>query len=361
MSAESRRALGFGLLAAALGITVLMLIWLATSGAEAGGVVLGLLLLFVLAGPIGGLGWYVLARGGADRLEEQAFAGKRRVLESDRLFRGELSARLRDLARTPGMPADELNRLAVDLGRGVADESAWYAAIHLDDAQIGVLAQYDDLVWEQVRWLGDHPGGDANALEQAINQLRQAIERRSDLLVRGHEASPVAPGTLLRAVQTSSPTTDIRELGLRDAVTRDGVDYVVDRLATGFANGESWKLAHLTPSGGAGTEHWLSISPGALELAWLEPVAAPVPGARQLHVDDSDLILTDVTAPLVKVETETASTPGVLIRRWRYRAGDRVGLVEQWPDESVVAYAGRSLDARELERWPTLRPEVATP
>src|SRR5690242_19937361 len=45
MSAESRRALGFGLLAAALGITVLMLLWLVTSGAEAGGVVLGLLLL----------------------------------------------------------------------------------------------------------------------------------------------------------------------------------------------------------------------------------------------------------------------------------------------------------------------------
>ena len=52
MTGASRRALGYGLLAGALGIAALMLIWLATSGAQAGGVVLGLLLMFVLAGPL---------------------------------------------------------------------------------------------------------------------------------------------------------------------------------------------------------------------------------------------------------------------------------------------------------------------
>lgn len=92
----------------------------------------------------------MLSRDAVERVEEQKFVGKRRILQSDHLFRDELSARLSQLASKPGLPSDELTRLAQTLKRSIHDEAAWYDTIHLDDAQTGLLAQYDDLVWEQV-------------------------------------------------------------------------------------------------------------------------------------------------------------------------------------------------------------------
>jgi hypothetical protein len=82
MNAESRRTLGYRLLAIAAGVAVLLLVWLMVSGVQAGGFVLGLLLLLVLAGPAAAAGWYALARGHTEKVEELAFVGKRRVVDA---------------------------------------------------------------------------------------------------------------------------------------------------------------------------------------------------------------------------------------------------------------------------------------
>jgi len=144
VTAESRRPLGYGLLGGAAGLTLLLLLWLATSGAQAGGTVLGLVLVFVLAGPLAGGGWYVLARANADVVEERAFC-----------------------------------QPTASAGSG---------------SQVGVLEQYDDLVWQRVRWLRDH--ADDASVPDAVDHLQQAIDQRSDLLVRGQQAASVAPSTL---------------------------------------------------------------------------------------------------------------------------------------------------------------------
>ncbi len=137
-----------------------------------------------------------------------------------------------------------------------------------------------------------------------------------------------------------------------DAVTRDGIDYVVDRIVSGFVDGQTSKLAHLAPSGAGEADAWLWISPGALELAWLHAVAAPDPGAPSITVDDTVLRSLESTASLVSIESTAGSAPGVLVHTWRYRADDRVAEVEQWPDGNVVAYAGKIVRPRELEIWP---------
>jgi hypothetical protein len=80
---------------------------------------------------------HVAAR--AERMEKRAFAGERPVLDADRLFRDELSARLKDLAGTPAMPSAAINRLADELNQRMTDESACYDSIQFDDAQLGVL------------------------------------------------------------------------------------------------------------------------------------------------------------------------------------------------------------------------------
>jgi hypothetical protein len=362
VSPDSRRLLGIGLLAGAGGITALMLVWLATSGAMAGGIVLGLMLLLVLAGPLAGAGWYVLASGRADQAAEEAFASKRRILEADRLFRAELSARLNQLAENPGMPGDDLRRLAAELNRTVQDESAWYDAVHLDDRQIEVLQRYDDLVWEQVRWLGDHRSNDSESLRAATDELRRAIEQRTDLLVRGQAAMAVSPRARLQASQGRSDRLAFERLTQGDAISRDGLDYVVDSLAVGFAEGATWKLAHLAPSGGGAAEQWLSISPDALELAWLDAVAPPAQaGTPQLSLGAETMTLADQRSLVVQVFTSERGEGmrGVLVRTWRYRSATHLGVVEQWPDGDLVAYLGHVVTPTELELWPASRRAVS--
>jgi Domain of unknown function (DUF4178) len=352
MNAESRRVLGHGLLAGASGIVVLVVVWLAVSGVQAGGFVLGLLLLFVLAGPLAALGWYLLASGRAEGIAEQAFVGKRRVVDADRLFRDALTPQLRQLAQMPELPGAQLLRIADGLDRTVKDESAWYDAIQLDDAQLAVLKQYDDLVWERARWLRDHAGEETGTLTDAVDELQAAIDQRADLLLRGRRPPAVAPGALLQAPQPTPESTALVALALGDAVSRDGTDYLVDGLATSSSDGQTWKLAHLTPSGANAGERWLSISPAGLELAWLQAIPVPEPGAKQLVFQRSVLELADTRSSIVRVATTGGSAPGVLVRSWSYRSGSHRGLVEQWPDGTLRAYAGRSFSASVLELWP---------
>jgi Domain of unknown function (DUF4178) len=351
MTAESRRMLGYGLLAGSAGIALLMLVWLMTSGVQSGGAVLGLLLLFVLAGPLAGGGYYVLAQERTERIRENQFAGKRRVLDADRLFRNELAARLRQLAMVPGMPAQQLTRLAEGVGSAAQDESAWYDAVHLDDTQSALLHRYDDLVWERVRWLGDHRDEPSPVLIEAVTQLQTAIDQRMDLLVRGQAPPVVAPTALLQADAPEAAT--LARVGLGDAISRDGVDYVVEGVVTHFTEGRTWTLLHLVPSGGDVAEHCLSVAPGGLELVWLDALAGvTTPAVKQLAYADTLLPLVGEQSATAEVVTRVGATPGVLIRVWTYRQDPLVGIVEQWPDGTLRAYAGRTLPARELEVWP---------
>ena len=355
MTASTRRLLGYGLLAGAAGVTLLMLVWLGTSGAQAGGVMLGLLLLFVLVGPLAGTGWYVLARASVEAAEERAFVGKRRVLEADRLFRREVAAQLRQLAGRPGLPAEPIARMAEGLEHAGEDELAWYGTVQLDDARVAVLEQYDELVWKRVRWLRDHAGQRGAPLADAVEHLECALDQRADLLVRGRQAPTTAPAALLRAVEPTPATVAMQALEVGDAVTHAGVDYLVEGVATAFSDGQTWNLVHLVPSTPGATDGWLSVAPGGLEIAWLDSMAPPPPGASHIVVDGSSLPLEATRTATVRVASTAGSADGVLVTTWSYRSGANIGLVEQWPDGAVHAYGGRTLRATELEVWPAAR------
>jgi uncharacterized protein DUF4178 len=355
VTAETRRPLGYGLLAGAAGISLLMLIWLATSGAEAGGIVLGLLLVFVLAGPLAGAGWYVLARAGPEAAEERAFVGKRRVLDADRRFRREVASQLRQLVELPELPAAPLTRMAESLERGGQDDLAWYDTVQLDDAQAAVLAQYDDLVRERVRWLRDHAGQGGAPIGEAVKDLEQALDQRTDLLVRGRHAPSVAPAVLLGATEPAADAAGLQALEVGDAVTHEGIDFVVEGVATAFSDGQTWKLAHLVPSSSEAAEHWLSVAPGGLEIAWLDSLAPPLTGAGQLVVDGHSLPLEGTRTATVRVTSKAGSADGELVTTWSYRSGAELGLVEQWPDDSVHAYGGRIMKPGALDVWPAAR------
>ncbi len=344
--------MGYGLLAGAGGITVLMLAWLAVSGAEGGGVVLGLLLLFVLAGPLAGAGWYVLGRQRGEASEEASFAGKRRILEADRAFRAELAAELRQLARRPSLPTSALEDMAEDLVRGGYDTPAWYDTVQLADADVDALRRYDDLVWERARWLGEH-GTSANQddLNGAVRALQEALDQRRDLLLRGRRAPAMAPAQLVRAAPAQG-AAGVAALAIGDALSYEGADYLAEGVASYFAEGRTWKLFHLVPSGPEGPARWLYVGPGAVEVALLDETPGVSPLGETVRVDDAELPLVESGSATADVGGEAGRAEGVLVSYRRYADTARLAYVERWPDGATHAYSGGFIRPSELQVWP---------
>ncbi len=350
---SGNRLLGQLLLAGAAGVTLIMLAWLAVSGARGGGIVLGLLLLFVIAGPLAGAGWYVLSSGKEEAREEQAFAGKRRVLEADRTFRTELAAELRQLSRRPELPGARLSELAEDLERRTYDAPEWFDTVHLTDDDLATLRRYDDLVWERVRWLSQH-GSDteASAREQAVRSLAGALDERRDLLLRGRRAPSAAPGALLRSGEPSRGREALAALGMGDAVTYETTDFLVEAVASHFSEGQTWKLVRLDPTSPDAKVKWLYVGPEALEVALLDEPRGLQPGAHELVVEEQRLALVGSGTATVDVTSRSGNAQGVLVSYWRYADGDARGFVEQWPDGDVRGYGGKVIRPSDLQVWP---------
>jgi hypothetical protein len=356
------RTVGYCLVGGAGLLALLMLAWLAVSGARGGGVVLGLILLVVLAGPLGVAGLVVLRRQPAEAAAEAAFASKRRVLDSDRLFRREIAPELRQLAHQPGLPSARLEDLAADLERSTYDGPEWYDAVQLGDDDVQTLKRYEDLVWDRVRLLRDRATSSAAPaeLQAATRELEQALDQRRDLLVRGKRAPGVAPSTLLRAGAPARGLEAVQHLGVGDAVTSDGVDYVVEGLATAFAEGQTWKLAHLTPAGAGEVERWLYVGPAGLELALLDEAEPPSADDETVPFEGRALPRVAAGTATVDVDSQAGSARGVLVSFARYAAHSAMGLVERWPDGARHAYLGRCIKAADLEVWPANDPSAAT-
>jgi hypothetical protein len=359
------RTLGYALLAGAAVLVLLMLAWLAVSGARGGGIVLGLILLVVLSGPLAVAGIVVLQRQPVEAAAEAAFTNKRRVLDTDRLFRNEIAPELRRLADQPGLPGARLNDLASDLERSTYDSPEWYDAVQLGDDDVDTLKRYEDLVWERTRSLRDHAGAGASSadLSHEVSELQQALEQRRDLLIRGRRAPAAPPSVLLRAGTPTSGQEAVSRLMLGDAVsTSDGADHLVEGVATYFAEGQTWKLVHLVPSGPEATARWLYIGPAGLYLALLEELEAPT-GGPTLRFGGQELRPLQVGSATVRVESRAGSADGVLVTIARYASPSAMGFVENWPDGARHAYAGTAIKATDLEVWPatTVKPTGGKP
>jgi hypothetical protein len=125
---------------------------------------------------------------------------------------------------------------------------------------------------------------------------------------------------------------------------------LVEAVASSFADGQTWKLVHLVPSGAESGEYWLEISPAALEVAWLERVMPPsAAGTPQL----ASLPLVSFGSAAVTVVTHAGEQSSVLVTHWRYRGATGMGLVQQWPDGALHAYVGSLIHPRELQVWPS--------
>jgi hypothetical protein len=340
------RALGVGLLAGAAGILLLLLGWVLVSGVAGGGIVLTLLLALILAGPLAGAGWYILSRQPDEQRAEAAFQRKQRILDSDRVFRAQTAAALRNLSTDPALPDRELRTLAEELQDATHGSAAWQALVQLDDRDIDTLRRYDDLVRERVRRLRDEP----RSGQQWLRELRRAIDQREDLLVRGRAAPGVDPTLLLTSDAPPLGSGGVEQITVGDAVSRDDTNYVVENVAAYFAEGQRWKLARLVPTGPNAAVAWLYVGPGALELGLLQEL--PSPGDDPPNVGGSPLPEVASGTAVADVTGGSQTAEGVLVAYQRYRDTTRLALVEHWPDQSVRAYGGSPIKPGDLEIWP---------
>lgn len=332
------RPLGLGLVGGGGAIVLVMLLWLFVSGAQGGGIVLGLLLMLVLGGPLIGAGAYVLSQQSREAREAAAFASRRRIADSDRLFRAEIATTLRSLGQAA---------MADELQSPLHASAEWQSTIQLDDGQLALLNRYDDLVRERVRRLRDATNGQPAAAE--LRDLRQSIDQREDLLLRGRAAPALDASTLMR---TEAPrNADLQAISFGDAVSRERANYVVESLAAYFANGQTWKLAHLVPTAGQEPPRWLYVGPGGLDVALLDENAqAQVPE----RAEASGTAVVDVTS-------SSGTARGVLVTYTRGRAGLNVVLTEEWPDKTRHVYSGSLVGSDELELWPSASLQSSNP
>jgi hypothetical protein len=335
----SARALAFSLFGGAGVLALLVLAWLAVSGAAGGGIVLGLILLVVLAGPLAIGGAVVLSRQSAEQAAEARFASKRRVLDADRLFRREMAAELRQVARRPELPVSRLEAMAEDLERSTYDTAAWYDAVQLTDADAQTLQRYEDLVRDRLRALRDTPPGQVAA---DVRALEDALYQRRDLLLSGRRAPEAAPSQMLRAGTPDHGIDAIEHLSIGDAVTADGIDYLVEGIAAYFAEGQTWKLAHLVVASGSDPARWLYAGPAGLEVALLDEVSAA----------PEDLPEVGRGTATVEVTGQAGSARGVLVSFIRRASADRFAFDERWPDGAHHTYLGKPIRPSSIDVWP---------
>jgi hypothetical protein len=344
------RALGIGLLAAGVVVALILGLWLAVSGATAGGIVLGLLLLVVIAGPLAGAGWFVLARQPAEERTQARFAERQRVVDADRAFRREIGVALRGLAEQHQRA--DLRRLA----DSVANRTTTLDALQLDDTQIDTLRGYDDLIWERVQALRAAPAGE---LDGRLAELQRSLDARDDLLLRGQASAGVPADELLGGGRAAGrplggATADVAGLALGWAISRATDDYVVEALATYFDNGATWRLAHLVPTSTAAAEAWLYVGIGASRLAWLAlaPELSAASSPEAVEVRGQSLALVESRTAVVDVTSTAGAARGALVSVRRYESGPLVALLERWPEQRERAYAGEAIQPSEIDVWP---------
>ena len=361
------RAWGLGLMAAGGVVGGLLVLWLLVAaiggGLNAGGAVLGLVLVAVLALPLVGGGYYLSRRSKVEDVDAARFEARRRLLEGDALFRQQAAADLRGLAqRLTETPAERsatqrLRGLADAAERAPRDETAWYEADPLADADLPTLRRYEDALQAQSDRLadlvsraahGDAAGG--TELPVALDRWERAFRQREALLVRGRRGPAVDPDALLRARTPGRGVAALNALKLGDAVTVDFEDYLVSGLLSYFAEGRTWHLFVLRDGD---AERWLWGAPGGLTWAVLDPLPAPPPpGAASVEVEGAALALAESGTATVDVATVAGAEQGLPLEYWRYSGPDRqMAWVERWPRE-VRAAAGREALPDTIDVWP---------
>lgn len=360
---SSGRSLGIGLIVLGAVLGVLVLAWLVvnagTGDLQAGGFVLGLIILAVLALPPIGAGFVLMRRAAAEQAEQERFERRRRVLEADQMFRTTMARDLRQFERRLAEQSDRLptvvragarlRDLVDDVEQVGYDQATWHDAVELEDEDLDALRRYDDLLQQGLRRIDAETDGlpaSADALLASVQQWEETLAQRQDLLLRGKRALTAAPGELL-AARPAKRAGDVTALKPSDAVSIAGDDFLVELSVTYFGNGKTWWLHRVR---GGPNERWLYVGPEGLTLVPAQALEVPGdPRSEMIRYKGSACRPTDQGEATVTISSLDGTQEGIAVQYWRFACPDGSQLtVEHWPDEQR-AYVGKPAKSGDIE------------
>jgi hypothetical protein len=207
------------------------------------------------------------------------------------------------------------------------------------------MAEADDLDRASDRWLA----GEQAALRDAARQLRQMVDRRTEILVAGGVSLKTAREVLAGGPTSAVNRGNVADLKVGDAVSAGGADYTVSGRLRFNDRGVQWSRLQL--KAGA-DERWLLTLNGGLDNYWLTPTTPPadMAGSPNVTLDSVNYTLRSEGTAQVDLEGLGGERRGLLIDYRRFGAGDDSILWgETWPGGQVFAFSGERVGQYELD------------
>ncbi len=329
--------------------------WLAVSGPTAGGALLCLVPAAVVCIALVMGGVYLNRQSVVEVAQTKSFEEQWQWREEERRARLYVADRLEQAAARVGANdaaprpfLAELRGLAERLRRP-GNEQGVPPTISADNFQAlksldaSLMAKADELDTATDRWLA----GDQNALRDGASQLRQMVDRRTEVLL-GDTQLKTAREVLAGEAKSSTPRGDVSALKLNDAVSAGGKDYTVSGRMLFDDRGVQWSRYQLR----SGTEErWLLALNGGVDTYWLAP--RDVPGGlfgSSGPAEVTGFTLRSQGTAEVTIEGMGGARRGLLIDYRRLVSQDDGLLwVERWPDGSLFAFEGERVGKYELE------------
>ncbi len=257
----------------------------------------------------------------------------------------------------------QLQRFIARLKTAPRGYAGWFDAAQIQEADLDQLYQFDSSLASGVDKLQSALDTAATALKKkdgiddaiaaltdVVGDLNARLDAREEFVAMGKRPSPSASplGALQAKPKQSAQASAFEQLKMGDAVSYEGVDYLIaGRITYSVASGKfyAYLLQDHEPN------HWLRITLNQ-ELAVTQEVTFTVPSPLpdSLSYGGKNYTRADQGAASVSVEGPMGAKPGsVNYTRYNADSGGRL-WVEDWGTETKVQ-AGTVVDPMEVKLY----------
>lgn len=310
---------------------------------------------------------------------------RERRREADRQLREELARqygaqldRLTDLQRRATTRAllsalDDMERAGLKLQRFVDrlrtasyGYAGWFDTVSIREAELEQLYAFDQLLTAGIERVAAGVDGIANAVDAGaeveravealagtVDELNHRFDQRRDLLAEGKKTPPneLKEALEVAVIAPPSPTFQaLADLKVNDALTYDGVDYVIVARVTYDVQGD---LAYAFKLEDTGTDRWLRAGPAGDDVGLFDVIDHDLPAlpAETVEVAGESFQQIDKGQAKAYIVGPGGRREGS-VDYWLYASegGDRL-WIEQWGEE-IRVHRGQHIDADQIKVWP---------
>lgn len=241
--------------------------------------------------------------------------------------------------------------------------AGWFDAITVQDADLDALYDFDNALGEDVSRVAEgitrlgaaiaEKGSVANAANELISVvdgLNAQFSRRQDFLVEGKRPPTPALDVLAPKAALTQEGLSLASLKLNDAVTYEGIDYLVSGKVTFAGKGQAWNSYLIKDNQ---TERWLWVGDVGNTIGLLDPfspgmdlTASPSPS-----IVGEQYTLAEQGSAEATIEGPSGRRSGIFVAYWSFTSpSDKLLWVEKWA-EGVKSYSGKRVSPEDLKVW----------